>query len=369
MSRLRPFAVPILVLCAAATAPAQTDPALWRYVHPNAKALLSIDWTHIGHSHVGTLLREKFVDGNGTSIPGIEFLDDVERVVISSPGRTSSDESTEPPVLIVIRGHFDTAKVRQVLVTHGAKAQMFNSTPVYRPQSKSNKDMAFVLLDAQTLLIGDAQSVFTRLEENRYPTPGTNPSTAVSISARAAELDGLYDFWAILSGQNALASNRLTELLTGGELGSEAQGIEIGVSIRNGLAADVSVKFPSEAAAKTMASEMSRLFKMAVKDKAGEPALLDLEKKLKIGATGLFAKVNLRLTAQELQKNAELFAASRKTQAPPSQTDPAAVAAVTPVVKTSPPPPPKPERSVIRIEGLDEGVREIPYKQPDRPQP
>jgi hypothetical protein len=347
-------------------ASAQTDPALWRYIHPNAKALLSLDWSHIGHSHIGTILREKFVDTGGIAIPGIEFLDDIERVVISSPGRASdADESSEPPMLIVVRGHFDTAKIRQLLISHGSKAQMFNSTPVYRPQAKSNKDMAFVILDAQTLLIGDAQSVFTRLEKNRYPTPGSGPGASTLISARAAELDGLYEFWAILSGQGAMAGNRLTELLTGGELGSEAQGVELGFSIRNGLTADVSVKFPSEAAAKSMASEMSRLLKMAVKDKVGEPAMLDLEKKLKIGATGLFAKINLRLNAQELQKNADLFAASHKPPERLLQPAPA-VAAVTPVVKTDPPPPPKPERSVIRIEGLDEGIREIPYK-PERP--
>jgi len=367
MTRVRSIAI-LFALVTSAIGNAQTDPALWRYIHPNAKALLSIDWSHIGRSHIGTILREKFVDTGAPAIPGIEFLDDIDRVVISSPGRANGDESSEAPVLIIIRGHFDTAKMRQLLISHGARAQMFNATPVYRPQSKTNKDMAFVILDAQTLLIGDAQSVFTRLEENRYPPPAASPGSATSISARAAELDGLYEFWAILNGQGAIASNRLSELLTGGELGSAAQGIEIGVSIRNGLLADVSVKLPSEAAAKSMASEMSRLLKLAVKDKVGEPAMLDLEKKLKISATGLFAKINLHLTAQELQKNADLFAASHKPPIQTLQPSAAPVATITPVVKTDPPPPPKPERSVIRIEGLDGGIREIPYK-PERPLP
>lgn len=369
MTRVRSI-IGLLVLTAV-SGYAQTDPALWRYIHPNPKALLSIDWSHIGHSHIGAILREKFADTDGSAVPGLEFLDDIDRVVISSPGKASGDESSEAPVLIVVRGHFDTNKVRQLLIRYGTKAQMFNATPVYRPQSKTNKDMAFVILDPQTLLIGDAQSVFTRLEENRYPTPGSNPSTATVISARAAELDALYDFWAILNGQTALGSSRLTELLTGGELGSEAQGMELGVSLRNGLVADVSVKFPSEAAAKSMASEMSRLLRLAIKDKVGEPAMLDLEKRLKIGATGVVAKINLRLTAQEFQKNADLFAATHKPSAEPvqaPQTAPLPVVAVTPVVKTVPPPPPKPERSVIRIEGLDEGPREIPYK-PERPLP
>jgi len=366
--RVWSIALSLAVTFAATGAFAQTDPALWRYIHPNAKALVSLDWSHVGHSHIGTILREKFVTPNGAGIPGIELLDDIERVVISSPGRPAGDESGEAPVLIIVRGHFDTAKIRQLLISHGSKPQMFNSTPVYRPQSKTNKDMAFVILDAQTLLIGDAQSVFTRLEENRYPTPGSNPSTATSISARAAELDALYEFWVIMNSPGAMASNRLTEMLTGGELGSGAQGIEIGVSIRNGLLMEASIKFPSEAGAKSMASEMSQMLKAAVKDKMGEPSMLELEKKVKIAANGLYAKVNLHLTAQELQKNADLFAATHKPSAQPLQPAATPVATITPVVKTDPPPPPKPERSVIRIEGLDEGIREIPYK-PERPLP
>jgi len=40
----------------------------------------------------------------------------------------------------------------------------------------------------------------------------------------------------------------------------------------------------------------------------------------------------------------------------------AGVPEVRPVVKSSPAPPPPPEKRVIRIEGLDSGPREIPYK-------
>jgi hypothetical protein len=39
------------------------------------------------------------------------------------------------------------------------------------------------------------------------------------------------------------------------------------------------------------------------------------------------------------------------------------VAEIRPLVIPAPPPAPKPEKKFIRIEGLDEGTREIPYKQ------
>src|SRR5713226_9177181 len=163
------FAILVLVLAPVAGT-GQTDPGLWRFVHPNAKAVISIDWGRIRQSHVGTMLREKWVDtGPAAAIPGIEFLNDVDRFLISSPGQNPADERAEPPVLIVIHGHFEMAKIRKLLVTHGAKPQMFNSVQVYRPQDKNGKDLAFVLLDAQTILMGDARSIFASVERNARP--------------------------------------------------------------------------------------------------------------------------------------------------------------------------------------------------------
>src|SRR5450755_1414978 len=90
------------LLLAPAVMSAQTDPALLRFLPPNPKAVISIDWKMLRGSHVGALLREKFVDANpGSAIPGVEFLDDVDRCIISSSGRAPGDETSEPPMLVV----------------------------------------------------------------------------------------------------------------------------------------------------------------------------------------------------------------------------------------------------------------------------
>jgi hypothetical protein len=328
---------------------AQTDPALLRFVHPDAKALISIDWKRVRQSHLGTLIRQKWVDGS--AIPGVEFLNDIDRFVISSPGRNPAGTSTEEaPLLIVVGGHFDLAKVRSVLGAHGAKSQMFNNVQVYRPQDKTGKEMAFVLLDAQTILVGDAPSVFAGLERSAFPLP---PPSANSLLARAQTLDTNYDAWALMNAPGVLASDRLMEMFTGGELGSEAGGVEIGISLREGFTVATTVGFKSEAAAKRMASELAKLLKLAIKDKMGEPTMLDLEKRLKVASEGVFVKIAMHMTQQELDKNAQIFAISQKQPA-------AAIAGGHPLLV---PPPPPPEKKVIRIEGLDEGTREIPYRQ------
>jgi len=338
------------LLIAPLVASAQTNPALLRFVHPDAKALISIDWKRLRQSHLGTMIRQKWVDGSG--IPGTELLNDIDRVVISSPGKNDADASPEDaPLLIVVGGRFDLAKVREILLAQGAKPQKFNNVEVFRPQGKTSKEMAFVLLDAQTILIGDPRSIFGCLERSAFPTPAPGPN---SLLARAAQIDTNYDVWALMTTPNVLASDRLMAMLTSSEVGSEAHGFQIGLSLRDGFTIDTTMTLQSEGAAKRMASELSKMLKLTIKDKLGEPTMLDMEKKLKVGSEGAVVKIAMHMTQQELDKNAQIFAVSQKKPAAP-------VAVVHPQVV--PPPPIPAEKKVIRIEGLDEGTREIPYRQ------
>lgn len=343
-----------ILLIAPAVVSGQTDPALLRFISPNAKAVISVDWKTVRATHIGALLREKYVDVDpGSAIPGAEFLDDVDRFIISSPGRANADETSEPPMLVVVRGHFDLAKVRKTLADHGCRPQLFNSVQIYRPQGKNGRDMAFVLMDTQTILVGDAGSIFASLERNANP-----PSDPGTLLARAAEMDSRYDVWALMSGLQAMTNDRLLGMLAGGGFQSESRSFEAGVSLRNGLAADISLIFPSEPEARNMASEFSKLMKAAIKDKVGGAAMLDLEKRLKVTAQGAATKISLRMTPQEFEKNAQIFAATRQQPAIES-------ADIKPVVEALPSIP-KPAPQMIRIEGLDDGPREVRLK-PEQP--
>jgi hypothetical protein len=351
---LRPLACFVLLL-APAVLSAQTDPALLRFIPPNPKALISVDWKTLKSTHIGALLREKYIDGDSNSaIPGVEYLDDVDRFIVASPGTARADETSEPPMLVVVRGHFDLAKVRKTLAEHATKPQMFNSIQVYRPQGKSSRDMAFVLLDAQTILVGDANSIFASLERNSNPTP----PDAGPILLRAKELDSRYDVWAILSGMQSIANDRLMGLLAGGGLQSDSRSFEAGISLKNGLVADLSLIFPSEPEARSMVTEFSKMMKAAIKEKVGGPAMVDLEKRLKVAADGATAKISLRMTPQEFEKNAQIFAAARQQQV-------VAAAEVKPAAEAVPAAP-KAAPQMIKIDGLDDGPREIRLKQ-DQP--
>ena len=360
------------LLLAPAVVSAQSDPAhagdsranepMWRLLPASPKAVISIDWKTLRNSHLGAMLRDKFVDSNQV-IPGAEFLDDVDRCLIASTGGNAGGQTGEPSVLIVVRGHFDLAKVRRVLAEHGAKPQMFNSIQVYRPQNATNRDMAFVLLDSQTIVLGDANSVFASVERNANTAQPAEPS---AIIKRTGELDSRYDAWAIMSGFETSAGDRLMGLIAGNSGGSTARSMEAGIALRNGLVADISLIFPTEPEARSMAVELSSLIKAAIKDKVGSPAMLDLEKRVKIVADGAVAKINLRMTAQEFEKNARLFTESKKEEAQSRAQHPARAVAEAKPAGVLPPPPAKLDPKVIRIDGLDDGPREIKMR-PEQP--
>jgi hypothetical protein len=351
------LSVLLIALLAPAAAECQSDAALWRFVYPNAKALISINWQRIRQSPAGAMIRDQWLNGGPiAALPGIELLDEIDRVVISSPGNeTTTGTAVVPaqaPMLIAVGGHFDAVRVRQLFMRLGGKAQAYNSYQVYRPQGQEAKDMAYVLFDAGTILFGDAPSVFAALDRNQFAPPAAEPG---SIAARGAELDRGYELSLVITTPDIMSNDRLAGLFHGGDWAPDAQDFEAGVNLRSGLTADVTVRFASEAAAKRVVAEMTRLSAIAAKDKA-EPQMRDIARKLKFNSDGPAAKISLRLTSQDLEKSARAFAAAHQA--------PVALASAGSVPAPGSPQPATGKPAVIRIEGLDDGPREIPYPDP-----
>ena len=204
-------------------------------------------------------------------------------------------------------------KVRGIFARFGAKPQAYNSFQVYRPQGKQAKDMAFVLFDGETILFGDAPSIFAALDRNQFGALALSQRrTPGSMVARAAEMEASYDFWVIMDATEMMSNDSVAALFRGGEWASEAQGFEAGVNLRAGLAADITVRFSSEATAKRMTTELTRVMNLAAKDKSTGAEVQDIAKKLKFNVDGSATKISLRLTQQEMEKSAQAFAASHK---------------------------------------------------------
>jgi hypothetical protein len=326
---------------------AETGPPLWRFAHPNAKSLIGLEVGRIRRSNLQAGLSRSFektwLESAARHLPGVELLDQIEQVLISSPGSANADDASEPPILVLVRGHFDPVKVRQLLRERGAKPQSFAGITVFRPQGKATNEFGFAVLDAETILAGDAKSIFSSIERMRVPAEG--PASA--LMARAETFKSDYDFWVVMTEPSALASQRLPfAALTQSGLMQRVSGVEFGLSLKDGLVVTGSLLMGVDQNARALKDELSKLLKLAVRDQATPPELIVVAKKLKLDLDGSAVRFSLRLAKPDLEVSL------RKLQArhhPPGNV----------LVESSPVLPPKPQ--FIRIEGLDEGAREIKY--------
>lgn len=346
-----------VLACLCPLASAQTDDGLWRFVHPNAKALIGMDVQRIRSSRVveemSTQLQGLPMPAGVTlQFPGMDLLHQIDRVIISSPGRTLNSAEEEPPLMIAVSGKFEPVKLNQMFVKAGARRQVYDAVTIYRLQDEKNSDFGFVVLNSQTLLIGDAKSLFTVIDRVTKGTAALPP-----IVGRARDMDVAYDFWAVLAtAPSALASERLPF----GEFSAKLTGLQAGIAVRDGLTVDVDISAMTEKAARELADQFSKLIHLASKDRESHPEWAGLDRKLKIRVERGDVHLALRLDAQELHRVAKALDESRARRQ-------ALSAAVNlkpqPQQEQQARPPAAPEpRLVIRIEGLDGGPREIPYR-------
>jgi hypothetical protein len=318
---------------------AQADAGLWRFVPPNVHAIIGLDWKRTGQSKLGLWLRDQWLGSEAAAVTGPEFLDSVDHILISSTG--ARDANQEAPLLIAIQGRFDPAKLRRGLPARGAKVQVFESMAIYRPPGKDARDLAFVPLDAHIVLAGDAHSVYEAIENSRAAAADDNRS---ELLTHARRMDAIYDCWSLLQAPGALASEHFTLGVFGAEeFGADARNIEVGITLRRGMALAAALTARSESAAKTAAANFERLIKLAARDRNAQPALALFASKLKIGVDRAAVLISANISEPETVKlAARLTAAKDKT-----------------VIDI---PPEESKRPVIRIEGLEDGPREVPYR-------
>ena len=323
-----------LIAAVAALASAQTPGGLWRFAHPQAKALIGINWKVVRDSPAGGMMRGKLVSGLGEAIPGLEFLDDLDEALISSPGAVEG--RADPPALIAVRGRFDRARVRDLLVRYGARKQMYGASVIYRPQGENGRDFAIAQIDERTLLLGDVESVLAGIDRAKSEA---TPGEANSVVDRAHRLESSYDFWALFTAAGALS-------MPGAHMPPDAREMEAGISFRGGLSMDVRLDTESIDIARHMAADFSKIVKLSAKDHTSQPGWGEMVKKMRVWPDNAVVRVSLRMGAEDLAKVSHLWEVARAK--PPLDLKPAV--------------PPPPQRQTIRIEGLDEGPREIPIR-------
>jgi len=331
------------ILCSAALAEPVDS---WQFAPEDAKVFLGFRWSNIAASEIGRMLRKKIADAGFTTMPAFGLLNEIDEVVIASPGKQPDDpEDKQPRVLIRVSGRFHAGEFERLMAEQGTRVQSYRTKKVYRRQKDGN--MAFTLLDEHSFLVGDAPSVFSALDRLQWPGPAANP-----LVERARRLRDAYDLWALFTvAPSAMAGRVMPDL----PLIGDVSGLEMGVSFQSGLDLRLGLDTGSPESAATLAAELKKTLKLALKDAQKSPDLGAAAKKLQIAADDASVRMTLRISPAEFERSlAEI-------QRRPHHAQPAVAESVPPGQPMTPAQPaPPPARQMIRIEGLDGGPKEVP---------
>lgn len=348
-----------------------SEPSYWRYAHSDAKVLAGVEWKRIANTPAGVALRA--VAGSA-EIPGLSvtsLLEQIDRLLISSPGGANAKLNKQAPVLIIATGHFDLPQLRKLAITErGTLKQYKNAEFIYPPEYKA-ADSIVALIDSQTILIGEKPVVAAAIDKARIvygPLSSFN-----RIFARANASAGDHDLWLIASvspSEFFTAPGPQTPFL------SDILSADMAVDFHEGLGLGFRLATKSVESARGMAGAMKMMSALAGGD------MREIMRAVEIRDEASDVKISMKIDQASLQKSIQQAVAMvTKPQAPidlggfkqlPAMEEPS-IRQVVPVdvqalsrpavfMPQAPPPPPK--NLVIRIEGLEGGIREIPYTQP-----
>ncbi len=336
----------ILIALLTSGAAVAEDDNVWQFALPTTKAIVGVNWRRIADSPLARSLKQELADQHLPVDRFASFLHGVDEILVASPGKQADDaEDKQPPILIRLSGRFQAEEVQKLFGGKGSRVQTYNSRRIYR--QTSDGDMAATLLDAHTILMGDSESLFAALTRLEWPA-----KPAGGLFERAAKLRNEYDFWALFATTPAA--------LTGPNMPNlpfldDLRGMELALGLHDGLDLHIALETDSDASAAKLAANLHKMLKLVEKQKqkGANPQqmvqLTEAAKKIQISPDQTRVQLALRLSADELERSIK-EAAARRRMKPPSD-------AVAVTMKPSAPPPP--ERRTIRIEGLDDGPREI----------
>ncbi len=285
----------IALLVFAAAAAAQTN--TWELGHPDAKLMLGIDVKSIRESDAWKLFSDQTKAPTPPAQPqvqamqamGKQILDQVNYILVSSPGNPTLNPKTNAPFLLAIEGKFPLEALQAF---QQSAPRRYRTADLYRTTKTDTTTLA--VMDG-LLLLGDEKSVVGALDRRGHVLP---PASKLLVRAKA--LATAHDLWVI--ADESLSKFRPATAAwnpLGAEYASQIKGIDFGLALREGFQFELSLAAESDTAAAQMAQMLATEIQMAVAAKADTPEVADMAQKLKIDSLGNRMRVSLAETKEE----------------------------------------------------------------------
>jgi hypothetical protein len=311
---------------------------LMRYAHPNAQFLCGVEWQAIANSELVTGLKTELA-GARSQMNGLEFVDQLDRALVSSPGKTRNAHGAEAPqLLLVLSGKFRLAELRQRSIS-----KRFKGVEWISPKD-GKEEMRVAVLGPNLLLVGDTTSLAAALE--RGPATPSGPLYRSAAAAAAA-----HPLWIAANSPGTLAKTPNMTL----SMAEDVRTISGGMDFARGLDLDLHLVTGTAPQATRLATAMQAIATLQLANASNTPGAANLLRRLKVAHSGTEVQLTANVTTAEIR---EMIQGVKQSfgKAMLAQSGGPSVTSV-----TMPATPPIPEKKVIRIIGLDDGPREIPF--------
>ena len=333
-------------------------PSLWRYAHPEAKALVGIEWRRIANSSIGQGLRQTLAEASTTPLGGMDVIDSIGQIFISSPGNLpGAAEGQQPPAVIAVQGEFDLERIRQLAAEKMTGSSDYLGVEVLESQQAGEETVGLALVSDRLLLLGDIASLQGAIDHHAAGDPGqaSNP-----LFLRAAELSGTNDIWVVAEASPADFSKDGAATMP---MLKDVERIDAGVSFRSGLGLEVNLGARTPESAAELAAGAKLMLGMLLASHQPGNGGPNLAEKLQIGAEQSLVKLALQLSQDELESGLRQWTSSVKAGVLASAAPGGAGSAAGPARGWEQNPletlQPAPRDRKVKIYGLEEGTREI----------
>ena len=322
-------------------------------IPPDAGVVFGIEWRGILDSPAGAALKAQLNNAELAKLPPYMVFQDtlvnnLDSVLIAAPV-SSFKGDTQPPALVILKGRFQVAALRAMIMGmgKGATIEKYRTVELLAPppsgtgaKPDSNR---VALLDANTILAGDRAQIRGAIDRIQA---GHLAQSHSGILVGVAELAAANHIWMAYT----LPPDALKDVPKPmSQMFADVKGGQIGVSFGNGLALRMNIRTKDSTSASLVAQTVQGFIGMAsLSGGTQNPQLTDLMSKVKVVPEGSQVKIALMLDQSEFDKMIRDSQAIRMA----GQPAPSGMVA-------RPPEPTGPKK--IRITGLDSGPVEVPY--------
>lgn len=328
---------------------------LWKLVLPEAKWILGVDWARARNFAAAQILARQFQGAESrleASGLGLQAITSVERIIASGASLEMQDQEGPQGLLVAIEGAIDRAKLKKSLPP-GTAVERFHGADLFVPPKAKSGEPLVALAGSRWMLVGDRPSLAVILTGRGGPAD-------TSLYGRAARMAMEGEIWLAASAA-AVAQDAAA---AAGPLAGLRE-LDLLVSLQRGLRMQASLAGESP----DLARSLGALLQSA--PPAGGRAASEWVRRLDLAVKGNQLHLALDIPAAELERalvqaKASALALGRQAAglALSGQAGLRTTAARGPSPETPPGTPPPPSTRAVRIVGLEDGPREIPYMAP-----